>query len=186
MGKSNNKGKAIAAGVVVVLGVIFMVVMALQPYTKSTAVPSPDPASFPAANATAYSTNRVVEVEAALVNNATRTPDDQFTDFLDPSNTTRIVLPASMGYATSFKIASSNATLAAVLGQPLTCANGSNVVFKLLHAPQNIDTGKNPHGIGFVFHANATWWATQCSYLPSDIAETNWPDMLATLLALSN
>jgi hypothetical protein len=187
-GKKQGHGRAIALGAICVIGVVFLVVMAFQPISATGADPAasnPPPTSTPPAeNTTVYATNRVVEVNASLYNNATKSASG-WTNVQSATNYTIITLPASYGQTTAYKILASNTTLAKILGQPLACANSSAVIFKLVNAPIDI-SGRNPRGIGFIFHANSTWWADQYSYIWPTLDAANWPAMAAILIGLSN
>ena len=196
MSKSTHGGMII--GSVMAIGITLLIMVALIPVPAATvtgdpASVNPDPPAdmYPPENTTLYSTNLVVEVEAALYNNASFvTPGVGWTNVQSTMNYTAIMLPdsprnESWGQCVAYKILASNATLARILGQPLTCANGSNVIVKLLHAPTSV-YGDNPHGIGFIFHANATWWARGFSYLAPTLDETYWLATLAILISIAN
>ena len=136
-----------------------------------------------------HSLNRVVEVDASLLNAATSTPTGEWTNVLSGNDFLYITAPNNMGLVTAFQVLVNDTTLSEILGKPLYCQNGSSVVFKLIHA-SNGHYDIQTTGVGFVVKNNGKWFAQQYSYLPSSmnqptLAEDNWPEMQSILLSLT-
>jgi hypothetical protein len=204
MGKSNNKGKAIATGVVCVLGAIFIVVLALQPSTTTPVYhvdsdpATPDVFVLDPVNetivtepngtdgGTVYSVNRTVAIDGSAWNPASLIN----AGFIEISPLAANTLYINLTSGTSFpcvKFLGTAIQFGQMMQVPLYCTNGSSVVFKFTDYYMNTATVVTYDGMGVAFCIDETWWLTTHAISPSpawDVA--HWAEIQAALLALAD